>query len=88
MDIEAWKVARNTALRTLDLAWASRRLDSDDTATLLAALHKARYECTELEDALRHESAAWLRERGLKGLGGLPLLPPGELPRLPKENPG
>jgi hypothetical protein len=78
---QQWKLARNEALRTLDLVWARDcfpNASSDDV--LLAAMHKARYDCVGIEDALRHDSARWLRERGLGALGGRPLLPEGQLP--------
>ncbi|WP_140636937.1 hypothetical protein [Methylibium rhizosphaerae] len=75
---------RLNALRTLDVAWARREApgapgaSSDDVR--LVALHKARYRCREIEVALRHESAEWLRVRGCGDLFGEPLLPPGQLP--------
>jgi hypothetical protein len=73
--------ARNAALRTLDLNWARRTVPYVNDETLLVTLHKTRYDCTMIEDHLRLESAEWLRARGYKALGGVPLLPPGELPR-------
>jgi hypothetical protein len=80
--VKAWCAARNAALRTLDLAWAranAPRVASD--AALLVSMHKTRYNVTEIEDALRLESGEWLRERGMRSLHGLPLLPPGQLPK-------
>jgi hypothetical protein len=80
-DFQAWKEARNEALRTLDLDYARNQMGrpaSDEM--LLLSLHKARYECTGIEPEYRHESARWLRERGYGRLTGTPLLDDGELP--------
>lgn len=43
-------------------------------------LHKSRYESVLLERNLRLESYWFLKTRGLKRIGGAPLLPNGELP--------
>lgn len=72
---------RNKALRELDLTYARHmipRASSDDV--LLLALHKARYDCVDLEPEYRHESGRWLREHGYGRMNGLALLPEGELP--------
>lgn len=75
---------RNDALIALDLAWARRMIAPFDPnasdLTLLVAMHKARYNIPAIPEALRHESAAWLRARNLSDIHGLPLLPPGQLP--------
>lgn len=72
---------RLNALRTLDVAWARREAPgASSDEVLLIALHKARYRCREIEAALRHESAEWLRSRACGDLFGEPLLPPGRLP--------
>ena len=47
---------------------------------IMMSLHKARYEATSIPDRYRHESAGWLRARGLKRLTGDRLLKQGELP--------
>jgi hypothetical protein len=72
---------RNVTLRALDVDHMQALFPSVPAEILLGALHKARYDCTDIEDALRLESAEWLRARGLNAMGGVPLLPPGELPR-------
>ncbi|WP_140637254.1 hypothetical protein [Methylibium rhizosphaerae] len=72
---------RLNALRTLDVAWARREAPgASSDEVLLVALHKARYRCREIDAALRHESAEWLRSRGCGDLFGEPLLPAGQLP--------
>jgi hypothetical protein len=83
--LETYLRERHEALRTLDMAWARRQAKAmgarninDDE--LLAGMHKARYEVVDMPRELRHESAAWLRERGLGAMGGRPLLPEGKLP--------
>lgn len=88
--IEQFRNERNAALLALDMEWARARareacastgrpMPNDET--LLASLHKARYDCTSLDDQPRLESGAWLRERGLRRMCGLPLLPDGMLER-------
>ena len=72
---------RNKALATLDMKYAREmRPDATDDETRLVAMHKARYEVTSLDPSLRHESENYLRRHGYHRMGGLPLLPPGELP--------
>jgi len=72
---------RIKALRALDVVWARREAPAASSdEVLLVALHKARYRCRQIQDDLRHESAAWLRAHGFGDLHGEPLLPPGELP--------
>jgi hypothetical protein len=83
--IAQWRAERNRALRSLDLDYLRAQIPAAaavDGSQLLVAAHKARYECTDLEDHYRLTSAAWLRERGLGGMYE-PLLPLGELPRGP-----
>jgi hypothetical protein len=72
---------RNADLRALDLPKMQALFPSADPEVLLIALHKARYVCLDIEDDLRLASGEWLRERGMGAPGGMPLLPPGELPR-------
>lgn len=80
--LENWRKGRNKAFREMDMTFARHmlrgRLTTD--AVLIMALHKARYECTDLEPEYRHESARWLRERGYGRQTGGALLPEGELP--------
>lgn len=70
---------RNTALESLDIAWARKNsLGRSDDETLLIALHKARIECTDISPELRRESTEWLRQRGYKRFDGR------ELPQEPQ----
>ena len=82
-EIEAFLAKRNEALRMLDLTYAREQCpDATNDEVLLMALHKARYECTAIEDEYRHLSGLWLRSRGYgRMIPGEPLLPPGELPK-------
>lgn len=73
---------RNTALIELDLQWARSMMSHEvSDFTLLAAMHKARYNIPAIPERLRHESGEWLRENNMGDLYDLPLLPPGELPQ-------
>lgn len=85
-ELEQWRNERNEALRTLDMDYARRIMphaSGDDVREI--AMHKARYACPDIEDDLRHASAAWLRARGYGAMFGTinsdPLLPAEELPR-------
>ena len=73
---------RNQALITLDVNWAKtlscNRGLSDET--ILAGLHKARYECVHIPDELRIESGRWLKQKGLKRLTGESIEVPENLP--------
>ena len=81
-DLKKFLRERNEALLSLDLEYAGRMTGSRDKIILLLALHKSRYECVQLPDEPRLESARWLRERGYHRMqGNLPLLPEGELPK-------
>lgn len=77
---------RNEAFRNLDVTWAREQLfrgrpETASEETVLASLHKARYECWHIEAPLRHGSRKWLEERGLGRMLNLPWPPEGELPR-------
>jgi hypothetical protein len=77
-----WLAERKRALETLDVEYARRNVPAEaDDYFLLAILHKARYECTAIAEELRRSSARWLLAHGLQRIGGLPILPDGELPR-------
>lgn len=79
--LELFKSERNLALKTLDVAWARRTapgLTSDEAAIL--ALHKARYECREIPDDLRHDSRRFLTAAGSTRFQDLPWPPEGTLP--------
>lgn len=72
---------RDKALIALDIGWARQMIGRiDDDFMLLVAMHRARYNIPSIPDALRHESAAWLRAHDMADIEGVPLLPPGELP--------
>lgn len=79
-DIEAWLAERDAALASLDMDYARRMMPDAEDDVRLAAMHKARYECTGLAAELRHASGHWLRERELGRMTFAPLLPEGELP--------
>lgn len=72
---------RDQALIALDEAYVSERFPDCPPDMRLTVLHKARYECTTIPPELRHESGAWLREKGYKRITGDEVLPEGELPR-------
>ncbi len=76
---DQWRIARNAAMRTLDISYVRAMSPGCTDEVALITLHKSRYECRDLEPALRLESGEWLRERGYGRLRG-PLLAPGELP--------
>lgn len=72
---------RDAALKSLDLDYARRNIPgASSNEVLLAAMHKARYECTNMPNDLRHTSAHWLREQGMGRMTGTALLPEGQLP--------
>lgn len=80
--MQKWRKERNRALKQLDMEWARKAMPtatSDDVR--LMAMHKARYECTDMDDADRLISSGWLYMHGCKRMDGTPLLPAGELPR-------
>jgi hypothetical protein len=80
-EFKAWKEARNKMLREMDVEAARNAMGPQASDELvLLTLHKVRYECTDIEDSYRHESAAWLRDRGYERMTGTPLLPEGALP--------
>lgn len=81
-ELDAKRLQRNAALRSLDIAWA-RRAGWVGYATdeqVLGALHMARYECDEIEDRLRFQSRDWLKERGLGRITGIPFEEGDKLP--------
>lgn len=83
-DMGEWREKRNRALLALDLDWARTHAlvmgRNPPEATLLMALHKARVICTDLPQAARHASMAWLKERDLAARQGEPWPPDGSLP--------
>lgn len=82
MIFDEFLTERNRALVNLDIAWARSQLriaDGCSDELILISLHKARYECTAIDDLLRHQSGQWLRDRGFKRLYGQEFEP--ELPK-------
>lgn len=79
--LQLWREERNAALRTLDMTYARYLMpDASSDEVRLLAMHKGRYECTDIEAALRSASGEWLRERGSTRMDGSPILPAGRLP--------
>jgi hypothetical protein len=73
---------RNIALRDLDMDYARAVMpNASSDEVRLIAMHKARYECTEIFTDLRQASERWLKERQYKRLGNLDWPTSGELPR-------
>jgi hypothetical protein len=79
-ELEQFIAARDWALVTLDESYVAKTVPAAPPSIRLTILHKARYECINIDPQLRHESRAWLAERGLSRMTGTPLLPAGELP--------
>lgn len=80
-ELERYQKEATAALLALDMKWARQNSPGASCdEVILLAMHKARYEHTGLPADARHASGAWLRERGYKRRGGLPLLPEGQLP--------
>jgi hypothetical protein len=79
--ISSWREARNNALRFMDIEWARQQFPGASDALLTLSMHKARYDCTDIPDELRHRSAEWLRAGSFGDGQGNPLLPPGQLRR-------
>lgn len=80
-DLARFRATRTAALATLDLDYARRVFpNASSDELLLATLHKARYECADIDAALRVESRTWLESRGFSRLNRLPWPSPGELP--------
>lgn len=72
---------RNEALRSLDMDYFREAMPgASNDFVRLAAAHKARYECTDLEPEFRHASRNWLAEHDMTRFNGMPLLPEGTLP--------
>lgn len=72
---------RNAAFRTLDVAYFRDQCPEISHEAILPAIHKARYECAAIEDALRVASGEWLRTNGYCRMNGQDWPPPGELPK-------
>lgn len=80
-EIEQWRADRNKALIMLDMEWARKRLpDATSANVLLMAMHKARYECTDLDMETRLISSEWLKTNKCDRMDGTPVLNAGILP--------
>lgn len=77
-EFQKWKDERNRILRELDVGAAFNGKLGGEIA--LCALHKARFECTDIEDNLRYDSGAWLFAHGFKRLTGEDIFDGKELP--------
>lgn len=79
--IQRFRQRRNKCLRELDMEYARVVMPaaSSDFVRLIS-MHKARYECTDIEPELRQESRAWLEERKYSRLQNLEWPAVGELP--------
>jgi hypothetical protein len=65
---------RNTAFENDDFEWAARILPTPShPIVVIAAFHKARYECTAVSDKKRLESQSWLAGYNATRFGGLPI---------------
>ncbi|MDI3260299.1 MAG: hypothetical protein QJR02_11445 [Sinobacteraceae bacterium] len=71
---------RNKALLEMDMLYARPAMPGTTDEVREIAMHKARYECTQLPREARHASGEWLRNRHLCRMTGDALLPEGELP--------
>lgn len=82
-DQRAAQLARLAAMCRLDIEYFREQFVGDDKATdqvVMLYLHKARYECREIEDKLRLISGEYLRRNKARRWDGSSLLAPGELP--------
>jgi len=80
-EFESWKEDRNRALRELDMGYAKVMMPASKEEVRLIAMHKARYECTEIEPHLREASREWLEDHKYNRLHGTPWPPIGVLPK-------
>lgn len=74
---------RNRALTNLDVKLARRLANYSkkiNDETILIALHKSRYEATDLPAKLRLESRDWLKAKNLSRMVPEDFLPGDELP--------
>jgi len=79
-ELDEFLANRNKGLIELDLKWARKASSKPLTDNvLLAAMHKARYECTDIADKLRLESRDWLIKQSINRFVG-DFLPGDELP--------
>jgi hypothetical protein len=72
---------RDDALAVMDMEWARKNMPyatSDEVRII--AMHKARYECTNLSNLTRQQSKDWLSSRGYSRIDGSKFLPDGEFP--------
>jgi len=80
------KAQRNRVLTEFDVEAVKKQLmengqpPCDVDMLAVVTLHKARYECTDIDRILRAKSGEWLRQRHFKRMYGEELLPEGQLP--------
>lgn len=80
-EMQDWRKERNRALAALDIEWGRQLVPAGTSdEVILIALHKARYDCTDIAAEQRHQSGDWLRQHGYRRMDGTELLPEGELP--------
>lgn len=84
-DLGNFRKQRKQALETLDINWARRVLMADSGVefsdqSLLVALHKTRYEVTDVDDKYRHESREWLERNHHTRYHNFPWPRRGQLP--------
>lgn len=80
-----WIKERNRVLTEMDQpAFRKQMLDGGagfiSHEATLPAMHKARYNCTDISDELRRESGRWLLEHKMTDLYDYPIDPNGNLP--------
>ena len=82
LSFDEMKSERNRALETLDMDYARKIMPHAwcDEVRLIA-LHKARYECTEIADGLRRESERWLKHQGYRRIDRMEFPTDGSLPK-------
>lgn len=80
-ELKAYLEERNTALVNLDFSFVRKYLPGINEAAIPVTLHKVRMHVATMPVQLRLESIEWLRQHGYSDMHGLPLPPPGELPK-------
>lgn len=70
---ETLLAGRRRALASLDLSWGRRLFPGAPDGDVEVAMHKARYHASDIEPALRIESAKWLHARRLPDILGRPI---------------
>lgn len=79
-ELESFIEKRNKVLTNLDIQGAREIGVGGCDQVVIIAMHKARYECTQITPELRHASGEWLRANKYRRANGQKLLNEGELP--------